>query len=135
MERVLADVILVVHFLFIAFVVLGQAAILIGWRAGWAWVRNRWYRFAHLAAIAIVALQAWLGVICPLTVWESQLREAAGGAGYSGTFVSHWISRLIYYDAPWWVFTLLYTAFGLLVLASWFLVRPGHPVAGREAGR
>ena len=72
-----------------------------------------------------MVLQAWFGVICPLTHWEMDLRWHAGETVYQGSFVAHWLHWLLYYDAPPWVFTIAYTAFGALVLASWFLVPPG----------
>lgn len=119
-----ADVLLFGHVLFVTFVVLGLVLILIGGVLGWEWVRNRIFRIAHLAAIAIVMLQSWIGVICPLTIWEMALRERAGGNTYAGSFISHWLEALLYYRAPAWVFTVAYTAFAALVIASWFWVRP-----------
>ncbi|TNF91386.1 MAG: DUF2784 domain-containing protein [Gammaproteobacteria bacterium] len=119
-----ADAILVTHFLFICFVVFGLLLILIGrWRA-WTWVRNYRFRLAHLFAIAIVVLQSWIGMICPLTIWEMDLRALAGEQVYAGSFIAHWIEQVLYYRAPDWVFILLYTAFGGLVVASWFCVPP-----------
>lgn len=123
-ELLAADVLLILHSLFVVFVVGGLVLVIIGGLRGWKWVRNIWFRIAHLAAIMIVALQAWLGVVCPLTTWEMALRANAGGETYSGTFVSYWLGRLLYYDAPGWVFILCYTLFGLLVIACWFWVRP-----------
>ncbi|MCP4299138.1 MAG: DUF2784 domain-containing protein, partial [Gammaproteobacteria bacterium] len=67
---------------------------------------------------------SWLGVICPLTTWEMVLRERAGAATYSGTFISHWLETILYYQAPAWVFTVCYTVFAAVVVASWFWVRP-----------
>jgi hypothetical protein len=52
------------------------------------------------------------------------LRTIAGDQTYTGTFIAHWLGQLLYYRAPDWVFVLLYTAFGALVVASWFWVRP-----------
>ena len=52
------------------------------------------------------------------------LREKAGVETYSGSFIQHWLQSLLYYSAPEWVFILVYTVFGALVLASWFLFRP-----------
>ena len=52
------------------------------------------------------------------------LRTRAGDVAYSGTFISHWLESILYYQAPPWVFALAYTIFGLIVVASWFLVRP-----------
>ena len=123
-SQLLADIVLVVHFAFVAFVVGGLAAIWVGAAAGWRWVRNPWFRWIHLIAIGVVVVQAWLGVICPLTTWESALRARGGDATYEGSFIAHWLNELLYFQAPAWVFTLCYSLFGALVLASWFLVRP-----------
>ena len=120
----LADMILIMHALFVAFVVGGLVAIVIGALRHWGWVRNRWFRFAHLMAIAIVVLQAWFDRICPLTEWESRLREAAGDAGYSGSFIAHWMHELLFYDVAPGIFTTLYTAFGIAVMLAWRLVPP-----------
>ncbi len=114
--RIVADVILVGHFLFVAFVVVGFALIVVGHYARWTWVYNNWFRYSHLMAIAIVVLQAWAGRSCPLTVWESELRERAGDAGYGGSFIHHWLHKVLFFQAPPWVFTLAYSGFALLVL-------------------
>jgi hypothetical protein len=119
----LADAVLALHLAIVGFVVLGLLAIFVG-RTRWPWVRKRLLRWLHLVAIFVVALQAWLGLVCPLTTLEMALRQRAGEASYAGAFVAHWMQRLLYYEAPMWVFALLYSAFGLLVLASWFMVPP-----------
>ncbi len=120
----IADVILLIHVLFVAFVVLGLVLTLVGGYLGWGWVRNVRFRLLHLLAIGFVVIQSWLGGVCPLTRWESTLRARAGGEVYSGSFIAHWLHRLLYYDAPPWVFGLCYTLFGALVLASWWWVAP-----------
>lgn len=122
--RTLADFVLIVHVSFVAFVVLGLLLILVGGACGWRWVRNPWFRAAHLAGIGLVVVQAWLGIVCPLTTLEMWLRELAGDVTYSGTFIAHWLQRLLYYEAPPWVFAVAYTIFGLAVVASWVKVRP-----------
>ncbi len=119
-----ADILLFTHVLFVAFVVFGLVLILIGKPMRWGWVRNPWFRVAHLAAIGVVTLQAWLGVICPLTTWEMALRKRAGDATYTGEFVAHWLEQILYYRAPPWVFVACYTAFAALVIVSWLWVRP-----------
>ena len=121
---VAADAVLLLHVLFVLFVVGGLAAIYAGRALGWAWVRGRTFRFAHLGAIGVVVVQAWLGVVCPLTTLEMALRARAGAATYAGTFVSHWLEALLYWRAPAWVFVVAYTAFGAAVLGSWFAVPP-----------
>lgn len=120
----LADGVLVTHALFVAFVVLGQALILAGLLLHWRWVGNFRFRMAHLAAIGIVMLQAWLGVLCPLTILENALRRRAGEAAYTGSFIEHWLHRIIFYDAEPWVFTIVYSAFAAVVAATWFYGRP-----------
>lgn len=121
---VAADAVSLTHALFVVFVIFGLVLILAGKLFSWSWVRNRWFRLAHLTAIGVVVLQVWLGVICPLTTWEMELRSRAGEAVYAGSFIAHWLERLLYYQAPAWVFIVCYTLFGLLVVLSWFLVRP-----------
>ena len=123
-----ADAVLVVHVTFVLFVVAGLLLILLGGARGWRWVRSRRFRVLHLAAIAIVVVQSWLGVICPLTTLEMALRARAGQATYDGSFISHWLGRLLYIDAPWWLFVVVYTAFAALVVASWLWVRPRRSV-------
>jgi hypothetical protein len=120
----LADTLLIIHVLFVAFVVCGLCAVYAGYFLNWHWVRNRVFRIVHLCAIGYVVGQAWLGVVCPLTRWEMALREEAGAATYAGSFIQHWLQSLLYYNAPDWVFMVVYTVFGSLVLTSWFVVRP-----------
>jgi hypothetical protein len=119
-----ADAIIFIHVVLVAFIILGLLLIYVGMFRNWWWVRNIWFRVAHLLCVGIVVLQSWLGIICPLTVWEMAFREKAGDAVYSGSFVAHWLESLLYYRAPDWFFVIVYTVFGALVLASWFVVRP-----------
>jgi hypothetical protein len=119
-----ADLLLFAHALFVVFVVSGLLMIIAGRLLSWSWVRNPWFRLAHLIAIGVVVLQSWLGQVCPLTIWEMALREQAGDAVYAGSFVAHWLESVLYYQAPGWVFAVAYTVFAALVLASWFWVPP-----------
>ena len=124
--RLIADTILVVHVLFVIFVVGGLLLVYLGRILQWQWVRNRCLRIVHLLAVAVVVVQSWFGMICPLTTWEMTLRAKAGDSVYQGSFISHWMQRLLYYEAPFWLFVVAYTVFGVLVLASWFVVEPRH---------
>lgn len=119
-----ADSILFAHALFVGFVVIGLVLIYAGKLMHWSWIRNRWFRILHLVAIAGIVLQSWLGLACPLTLWEMGLRGRAGDAVYAGSFVAHWVESLLYYQAPEWLFVLVYTLFGTLVAASWYWVPP-----------
>ncbi len=120
----LADLILILHTAFIAFVVIGLLLILLGGALTWRWVRHRLFRIVHLIAIGIVVVQSWLGLVCPLTIWEMSLREKAGQVTYSESFIAHWLHEIIYFQAPEWVFTLSYTLFAGLVLLSWIWIPP-----------
>ena len=120
----LANAVLALHLAGVLFVVGGLLLVLAGnWRR-WHWVNALWFRLTHLAAIGFVVVQAWLGQVCPLTALEMWLRARAGVSTYGGGFIEHWMQRLLYHDAPDWVFVLVYSVFGLLVLASWFYFPP-----------
>lgn len=119
-----ADTVLLLHVLFVLFVVSGLGLVFVGKWLEWRWVRNRTFRITHLVAIGVVVLQSWIGMICPLTTIEMWLRERAGDATYAGAFIAHWLESALYYQAPPWVFAVCYTAFGALVMASWYWVPP-----------
>jgi hypothetical protein len=74
--------------------------------------------------ILVVVLEAWVGFTCPLTTWERQLRSAAGQETYQGDFIANWAHDLMFFQAEPWVFTLCYSIFGTLVLATLFCVPP-----------
>lgn len=120
----LADAVLIVHVGVVAFVVLGALAIALGGWRKWPWVKGFRWRVTHVALMVVIALQAWLGALCPLTVWEQALRRQAGETAYRESFIEHWLSRLIFFEAPWWMFVAAYTAFAAFVVALWFAVPP-----------
>jgi hypothetical protein len=121
MTAALADVVLVLHACLAAFIVGGFVAIWLGAACGWTWVRERRFRFAHLAATGIVALLAALDIPCPSTMLEDWLRT--GSVGPQG-FIQYWLGRLLYYELPMWLFTVAYVLFAFLVLLTWRYVPP-----------
>ena len=121
----LADALLALHVGIVVFVVGLLPLVLIGGVRGWRWVRHRGLRIAHLGLMLFIAAQAWLGRLCPLTVWEQDLRRLAGQGAYGESFIEHWLSRLLYWDLPGWVFVAAYTGFAALVGLAWWRVRPG----------
>ncbi|NUM79804.1 DUF2784 domain-containing protein [bacterium] len=122
----LADIILIIHFLFVGFVIAGLLLIFFGaWRR-WRWIRNFWFRILHLCAIGLVAGESLLGIVCPLTTWENQLRSKNGGA-YQTSFIQHWVHKIIFYDAPEYLFTIIYVIFTLVVIATLVWIRPNRP--------
>lgn len=119
-----ADSILFLHVLIVIFNIFGLILIFVGNAYKWSWIRNLWFRLTHLLSISIVVILSWLNTVCPLTTVEMTLRTQAGDTTYTGTFISHWLETILYYQAPPWVFVVSYTLFGVLVIVSWFKVRP-----------
>lgn len=122
--RLLADGVLVLHFGVVVFIVGGLVMVLAGNLLRWRWVNRRGFRLAHLAAIGFVIAQSWLGQLCPLTTLESWLRVQAGATAYEKSFIEYWLQKLIYYEAPFWLFAAVYSVFGLLVLLAWWRFPP-----------
>lgn len=125
--RFLADVIVVVHFAYVAFVLGGMLLILIGVVRRWGWVRNFWFRVLHFLAIALVVAESLFGVICPLTEWENSLRGEAGDPGRPESFIGRWIHRLMFFEVPESVFTIVYFLFGTAVLVTLLWAPPRLP--------
>lgn len=85
-DRMFADFLVLFHFAFILFVIIG----------GFLVIRWRWIIWLHIPCAFWGALIEFTGWICPLTPWENSLRIAAGSSGYSGGFIEHYILPIIY---------------------------------------
>lgn len=125
--RMAADGVVVAHMAYVLIVVLGLPAIWVGIALRHRWVLQFWLRVGHLTMILIVVGEAWAGITCPLTTWEHWLRELAGQQSYRGAFIANLVHDLLFYEAKPWVFTAMYTAFGLLVVGSFLLAPPNWP--------
>jgi len=133
---VLADIVLVVHFTFVLFVLLGLIAIWVGALFRWAWVRNFWFRLSHVLAIGIVVAESVGGMVCPLTTLENNLRYAAtGGVTYADSFMQHWIHRFMFFEASQSTFTTIYVVFFTAVLASFWVVKPRGPARRKSSDK
>jgi len=118
MRVFLADAILIIHFLFVLFVVGTLLLTWIGAWRGWRWIRNLRLRIAHLIAIVFVAFEALLGMVCPLTEWEDALRGTTGDK----SFIARWVHHVMFFSAPEWMFATLYVAFaGAVAITLWFI--------------
>ena len=122
----LADIIAIIHLGYVIFVILGFILILAGVFLGWSWVRNLWFRIIHLMAIAAVALEAILGINCPLTVLEFSLRYGVPPSEKRVSFVGTIVDSILYYDAPAWLFTIIYVGFALLVAITFIMAPPSR---------
>lgn len=116
----IANGVLIVHALFVAFVVGGLAFVWLGTWRGWIAARNFRFRVLHLAAILFVALESLAGIACPLTVWEDSLR----GGNANRDFLARWLHRVLYYDFPAWAFILVYVLFALAAILTFLLIPP-----------
>jgi len=109
-----ADAVVVLHFLWIVFLILGALP-------GRRWV---WAKWMHLASLAFsIALQVF-GWICPLTHLEVWLRKYGGARPYEGTFIRHYVEHIVYAEIPHYVLfagTLVVVAFSL-----WMYFGPKH---------
>ena len=124
---ILADAIVIVHAAYVAFVIGGLIAILIGAAMRWRWTRSLAFRITHLAAIALVCLESIVGVMCPLTSLENSMRQRAGATRYPDDFVAYWAHRMIFYNFPPWIFTTAYISFAILVAITFFAIPPRWP--------
>jgi len=124
----LADTVLIVHFVYVLFVV-GSLPVI--WLGAWlklAFVHNHWFRYLHLAAIGLVVAESLIGVVCPLTAWEGALRQVE----MDRSFLQHWIHKIMFYNVPESVLTIVYVLFAGLVAATfmWVPVDPKRKHAG-----
>ena len=128
MRSFLADLMLIFHALIVFFNIGALPLIWIGYFAHWHFVRNFAFRMIHLLLIGFIAAETVLGVICPLTMWENNLRTNAGlGPRYESGFIAHWVHNLLFYDCDARFFTIGYISFFALVLFTFYAVRPALP--------
>jgi hypothetical protein len=123
---VLADLTVALHLAYVCFVLVGEALILLGIPLGWQWTRNFWFRAAHLAAMLYPAYETFNQIECPLTVWEHNLRVAAGGTGQAGSFVGRLLNNVMFFNCAddSWVWPWIYGALATLFLATLVLAPP-----------
>ncbi|HKR88148.1 MAG TPA: DUF2784 domain-containing protein [Phenylobacterium sp.] len=126
MDAAIGQSVLALHLAVIAFNLAGLVVIPLGAKLGWSLVRIRWLRLAHLASLAIVALQAVLGRACFLTIWQADLT-----GGREEPLIMRWVNGVIYWPLPIWAFTALYLAVFAYVVALWWIVSP-RPSSGRR---
>jgi hypothetical protein len=130
---ILADAVVIIHAAYVAFVVFGLVAILLGAAMNWRWTRSFTFRITHLAAIALVCVESIVGVMCPLTSLENSIRQRAGAARYPDDFVAYWAHRAIFYNFPVWVFTIAYISFAILVAITFIAIPPRRPSRTRHS--
>ena len=91
-----ADLVLILHFGIVIFIISLFVIIPVGYRFKWNWPRNRKLRTTHLFLIFLVTTETVFGLTCPLTLIEHNLR----GIYISNTFVNSWLQNLLYWNFP-----------------------------------
>ena len=119
-----ADALVILHVLYVGYIVVGLGLIVTGLRREWRWIRNPWFRSTHLLAILIVVYELIVKANCPLTTWEMQFRALAGQAVNQSTFMDRLLSFILFADAPVWFIDSLYFAFGLAIAALFVFAPP-----------
>ncbi len=115
--QIAADIVIVIHFLWIAFVILGFPVFL--------WLNNTRWRLIHLAAVIWMVLMQVNRAICPLTYLEAWLKsEGRGAEVYSGKFIIETIERLIYVDSVTLEKIMIATGAYLCIIVLSFWFRP-----------
>jgi hypothetical protein len=133
--RFLADLVLVLHAALAAFVVGYPALVLSGALDRHPRLAGRSLRATHGAIVALVVVQAWLGMVCPLTTIEGSLRMQVSGAAYDAGFIEYWLGRILFHEAPAWIFIVGYSVFGALVALMWWRRPPGSSARRRRPAR
>ena len=117
-----ADLVLIIHFCLVFFVVFGLVALPIGYLKNFSWTRNYKLRVAHILLMGFVTLEAIFGITCPLTIIENILRKV----DTQQSFVSYWILQFIYWDLPTYFFAILYFSCFIWSLVFWKLHPPEY---------
>lgn len=132
MYKILADIVVLLHLCWIIFMLWGF------FRTVWAWILvgagrkdraaaffDRWiFRSMHTAGIAFVALLPILNKYCPVTLLENMLRRGhEPQAGYSGSFIMHYVERIVYPDVEPYMIVVPTVIIGLFCCIS-FVIRP-----------
>jgi hypothetical protein len=125
-----AGAVLAVHLAVIAFNLFGLVAIPLGGWLRWRFVHVAWWRWLHLASMAVVALQAVAGQACFLTILQAKLT----GEQAAPPLIMGFVNRLVFWPLPFWAFVALYVVLFAYVVALLWLV-PITPAAARPARR
>ncbi len=114
----------VIHLLYALAIVIGFILIIIGFFAGWRWIRNFIFRLIHLLMIGIVAVESMFNIECPLTWLEYKLMSLDHIRHSSMPFIAGMADKVLYYNFPIRLFNAIYIVFGLIVVITWFIIPP-----------
>lgn len=128
-----ADAIFWMHFAFAIFIVMGLPVIWIGYFAKFKFVKNLKFRICHTLAMGIVLCESLVGMICPLTEWENDLRIKGGeGQIYETSFIKEWFHNIMFFEFSERTFMIIYLLFFVLVLLTLWIIPPESPLKGNK---
>jgi uncharacterized protein DUF2784 len=130
-----ANLVAVVHIAYFLFIVGGMVAIVASLRRHIPWVRNPWFRIAHIAAIYIVLFEELTGFPCPLNVLQWSIRRPATGSNESSSGVGGLLDYLLYHTISPLALDIMYWSFGALALVTLWLVPPRWPTVRHRQTR
>ena len=116
----LADIVLILHFFIVIFITVGFFLIPIGYYYDWNWIKSLKLRIFHCGSMFLVTFETLVGITCPLTSIENNLR----GMSNNKSFISFWIEKIIYWDFPTKFFIFLYFIFLGWTLLMWKIYPP-----------
>jgi len=128
MDAIFANLVMIFHFTYVCYIILGFVYIWLGFFLQWKSIYNPLLRWTHLAAMGIVILETAFGFFCPLTEWEAKLRRGAGQSFlYPQGFIPHWVHKFLYYNWPDWMFAVIYIAFFVGMCLTFIFIPPKKP--------
>ena len=119
-----ANIVLFIHFLLAFFLAANLFLIPLGNYLKWQWVSRRLFRQIHLGLMGFVSIEAILGMTCPLTTLEAELR----GTTNQEWFLGFWIDKILYWNLPATFFLVLYLVCFSWAVILWFIAPPKKPL-------
>jgi hypothetical protein len=118
----LADVAIVIHFLYALTIIVGLVIVYVGKFLKWRFVKNATYKIIHLTMIMIVAFESIFHIECPLTYIEYKLLSFAKMHHQNTPFIAGLINKILFWNFPNEFFDILYIALALVILMSFVFV-------------
>jgi hypothetical protein len=122
-QQMAALAVLYFHFAVVLFNVFWLIAVPLGGWLAWRFVRNYWWRAAHIAVLILVAAQAVAGRLCFLTILQNNLQGRAGDMA-PPSLITRIVTRAIYWPLPDWAFAPLYVLALVWAALLWIYVPP-----------
>ena len=120
----IADLVLIFHFCIVLFITSGFFLVPVGYKFGWGWIKNRKLRILHFGMMVFVTIETILGVTCPLTLIENNLR----GINQPKSFIAYWVEQLVYWYFPTQFFLILYCVSLTWTILIWQFYPPKNAI-------